>query len=302
MQTWFKWAALILQISVMVQVFATGLGSSWQDATYLFRRPKLLVNSILARNLVMPIVAILLIRTFSFHVAVAIALGVLAVTPVPPLLPRSQLKAGERSEYVLGLLVSQAVLAVVLVPVTIELMNWALGSQAHFSVLQVANLVSKTILIPLALGMLGARIRPKFVRLGPPLLTLGSVLLFAGVIPLLLVAWKTFGTLSGDGAMLALALFIVAGMAAGHLLGGPAAGDRKTLAIATSARHPGLALAIAVANYPEEKVLVAGGVVIYLVFRAILAVPYTRWRHAAPRIPRPQVPEALPSGFAGRPR
>jgi BASS family bile acid:Na+ symporter len=300
MQTWFTWAPLILQISVMAQVFAIGMGSRWEDATYLFRRPKLLLNSILARNVVAPLVAILLIKAFSFNAAVAITLGVLAVTPVPPLLPKSQLKAGGRSEYVLGLLVSQAVLAVVLVPLTIELMNWALGSQAHFSVSAVASLILKTILVPLAAGMLVGRRLPK--QLTQYLAIAGSVLLVAGAIPLLIVAWKTFGTLSGNGAMLALAIFVAAGMAAGHLLGGPAAGDRTTLAVAASARHPGLALAIAVANYPEQKMLVAGGVVIYLVLRGILAVPYMHWQHATPQARRPPAPEGLPSGFAGRPR
>ena len=94
MQELFKLAVLVLKVSVFMQVVAIGLGTTWQDATYLFRRPRLLLNSILARNVAVPIVAILLIKTFSFQVAVAITLGVLAVTPVPPLLPRSQLQAG----------------------------------------------------------------------------------------------------------------------------------------------------------------------------------------------------------------
>lgn len=82
--------------------------------------------------------------------------------------------------------------------------------------------------------------------------------------------------------MLALALFMIAGTAVGHFLGGPVAEDRMVLAIATSSRHPGLALAIAKANYPEQGMLIAGAVVIYLIFRLILAIPYVRWRrHAA---------------------
>jgi BASS family bile acid:Na+ symporter len=63
--------------------------------------------------------------------------------------------------------------------------------------------------------------------------------------------------------------------------------DRTVLAIATSSRHPGLALAIAQANFPEQITLVAGAVVIYLIFRAILAIPYTRWRQAAQVLPLP---------------
>src|SRR5689334_18282014 len=119
MPDWLRIAGLILKISLALQLFAIGLGASWNDATYLFRRPHLLCNSILARYVGAPLIAILLIKAFNFHDAIGITLAVLAVTPVPPMLPRSLLNAGRRAEYVLGLLVSQAVLAIVLVPATI---------------------------------------------------------------------------------------------------------------------------------------------------------------------------------------
>src|SRR5262245_61485800 len=156
MQHWFAIAVLALKLSIPMQVFAAGLEADWRDAIYLFRRPEQLLKSIIARNVVVPIVAVLLIKTFPFHVAVAITLGVLAVTPVPPLLPKSQIKAGARSSYVLGLLVSQSLLAIVLVPVTIELMDWALGTRAHFGAGRLAALIGETILTPLATGMLAS--------------------------------------------------------------------------------------------------------------------------------------------------
>src|SRR5215831_6774698 len=137
MPTWIEIAGLILQVSIVVQVFAIGLGATWRDATYLFLEPRLLLNSILARNVCVPVIAILLIQAFPFHKAIAITLGVLAVTPVPPLLPRAQLKCGTRSEYVVGLLVSQAILAAVLTPAAARGMDWALGARAQVSVSQV---------------------------------------------------------------------------------------------------------------------------------------------------------------------
>ena len=78
---------------------------------------------------------------------------------------------------------------------------------------------------------------------------------------------------------LAIVMFIVAGTAAGHFLGGPLLADRTALALATPARHPGLAVAIAQANYPEQARLVAGAVVIYLVLRVLLSFLYIRWQH-----------------------
>jgi BASS family bile acid:Na+ symporter len=110
----------------------------------------------------------------------------------------------------------------------------------------------------------------------------GSVLLIVGALPLLLVAWKSFGELVGNGSMLALALFVIAGTTVGHFLGGPLPEDRTVLAIATASRHPGLALAIAKANYPEYTKLVAGAVVIYLILRLLLTIPYMHRRRPAP--------------------
>jgi BASS family bile acid:Na+ symporter len=276
MQQLFQIAVLALKISIVMQVFAIGLGTTWYDAIYLFRKPKLLVNSILARNVAVPIIAILLIKLMSLQGAVAITIAVLAITPVPPLLPKSQLKAGARSEYVLGLLVSHSVLAVVFVPVTVGLMDLALSARAHFSAMQVAILVIETILVPLAAGILVANFAPKVEQFAHQVMTVGSVLLVAGAIPLLMLAWKMFGRLYGNGTMLAIAIFIIAGMAIGHFLGGPKSRDRAALAIATPARHPAIAVAIAKANFPEQTTLVAGAVVIYLVLRIILAAPYMR--------------------------
>jgi BASS family bile acid:Na+ symporter len=298
MPQWFALGVLALKVSIPMQVFAIGLGATWDDAVYLFRRPELLAKSILARNIAVPILAVLLIKAFPFHIAVAITIGVLAVTPAPPLLPRSQLKGGPQSSYVLGLLVSQSLLAIVLVPVTLECMNWALGSRAHFSPIRVAVVIADTILIPLAAGTLASRFLPKFLRFAPTILMAGTVLLMVGLVPLLFLGWKAFGALAGNGSMLAIAIFICSGMAAGHLLGGPQQADRIALGIVTSARHPGIAVAIAQANYPEQSRLVAGAVVIYLLLRALLSIPYANWQTRSPR--RQRLRPTLHPGSANR--
>jgi len=287
MQEWIKIVALALKVSILIQVFAIGLGTRWSDATYLFTRPRLLLNSILARNIAVPIIAVLLIKAFALHGGVvAITLAVLSVTPVPPLLPKSQLKRGARSEYVLGLMVSQSLLAIVLVPLTVTLMDWALGAQAHFGPGGVAALVVQMILIPLAVGMLASKLVPQLSSLAPHLMVVGTVLLIAGSIPLLALGWKAFGAFAGGGGFLATAIFVAAGTVVGYFLGGPRAEDRSTLAVSASSRHPGLALAIAHANFPQETVLVAGAVVIYLIVRTLALIPL---RKLAPVVPESDV-------------
>ena len=96
------------------------------------------------------------------------------------------------------------------------------------------------------------------------------------VLPILFVAGRSLLTVIGDGTLIALAVFAVVGLIAGHLLGGPDADNRIVLALATSSRHPAVALAVAHANFPAQK-LAGALVLVYLVLSALLAAPYIRW-------------------------
>jgi len=265
-------------ISISAQVFAIGAACTWRDATYLFRHPALLWRSIAARNVVAPIAAVLLIKTFSLQPAVALTLAVLSMTPVPPLLLRIHLSRGASMEYALGLLVSQAVLAVPLVPITLQFMDWAFHRQASYGADDVALLVVRSILTPLAAGMLAARYLPVLGKIVRILLMVGAIVMLAGVIPLLALEWRTILSLAGARTIAAFAIFMVVGTAAGHFLGGPADPNRTTLALATSSRHSALAIAVAIANFPDSRRPVVAAIAIYLVLRAILNIPYLRWR------------------------
>jgi BASS family bile acid:Na+ symporter len=83
--------------------------------------------------------------------------------------------------------------------------------------------------------------------------------------------------LIGNGRVLAILAFVVIGLGAGQMLGGPDAEDRTVLALATACRHPGVALAITSTNFPEEK-LMTGAVLLYLLVSAIVSFPYLKWR------------------------
>jgi BASS family bile acid:Na+ symporter len=90
-------------------------------------------------------------------------------------------------------------------------------------------------------------------------------------------AWPVIVSLIGNGTIVALAAFIVDGLITGHLLGGPGAEEPSVLALATAARHPGVALAIASENFPEQK-LAPAAILLYLIVSAVLSIPYMIWR------------------------
>lgn len=269
---------LVVKASIVLTVLALGLQVSTGDVLSIFRRPVQLLRSLLAMNVIMPVVAVALALAFDLHPAVKIALVALALSPVPPMLPRKQLKAGGDSPYVFGLLVAAGLFAIVFVPVGLEVVGRVFAVPLYLPAQRVALIVAVTVLAPLAVGMVLRRAVPAFAeRIARPLSMVATVLLIVAVVPILFTAWPAMVSLVGNGTLAAFAAFIVVGLAAGHLLGGPDSADRTVLAFSTATRHPGVALAIAGANFPEQK-LVLPAVLLYLIAGAILSIPYSIWR------------------------
>jgi bile acid:Na+ symporter, BASS family len=271
-------AILSLQVSVFLIVFSLGLEATWESATSLFRRPAMLLRSFLSVNVVMPLFAAGIAAAFHFSPAVKIALIFLAVSPLPPLLPQKQLKFGGRADYVYGLLTALSVLSIAVVPLAVEILGKLFGRDVHVGPFFVAEVVFRTVLLPLGLGMLVHRWAPGFAqKAGVALGKLGNVLLLIALVPLLIFTWRQVVSLISHGDLLAMILFTAVGLMTGHWLGGPDARERKTLALATAVHHPGLAIAIAAANFPAQRLLVAAAVVLYLLVSAAVLLPYNAW-------------------------
>jgi BASS family bile acid:Na+ symporter len=269
-----------IQASVFLIVFSLGLGSTQEDALYLLRRPRQLVRSLLSMNVVMPLVAAGLAAVFDFPGALNISLVALAVSPVPPILPKRQLRAGGRASYAVGLLMGAALLAIVFIPLALKLIALGFGKEAHVPEAAVARLVAITVLVPIAAGIVVRRLAPAFAARAARPISLGAMALLGVVVVLLLIrAWRPAVSLIGDGHVLALAAFVAIGLIVGHLLGGPDPRDRVVLALATASRHPGVALAIAAANFPQEK-RVMGAILLYLLISLIVSVAYLAWRRS----------------------
>ena len=78
-------------------------------------------------------------------------------------------------------------------------------------------------------------------------------------------------------------VFAGVGLAAGHLLGGPDPENRTVLALSTATRHPGVAIALAAANFPDQK-LGPAAVFLYLLVSAVATIAaLTTWRRGSPR-------------------
>jgi BASS family bile acid:Na+ symporter len=233
-------------------------------------------------QLIVPLAAIFVDRTFELESAVKIALITLSVSPVPPVWPKRSLQAGGEQAYTIGLLVVTATLSIVIIPITLAITESIFSIPLRTSPLAIGNVALLTIIAPLLIGIEIRKLWPRFAhRAAPRVVKAGFALLMLSALPLLLKLLPAITTLFGDGAVLAMVAIALVGLLAGHLLGGPTDNDRLVLALASATRHPAIALTIATANFPDEK-LVPAAVVLYLLVSLVVTTAYLKWskRHA----------------------
>src|SRR6478609_5295343 len=151
---------LTLKVSIVLTVFGFGLGATSNDLLYVLRRPRILARSLAAMFVIMPMLAIPLTAIFHFQRPVAIALVALSISPVPPLLPRRVTKDGGLAPYGLGLMVTAASLSVVFIPLAIEIIGRCFHKPFAMGPGPVAKLIGLSIFLPLAVGMIFARLAP----------------------------------------------------------------------------------------------------------------------------------------------
>ena len=273
---------LAIKASILLTVFGLGLNAEWRDALFLTRRPSLLLRSVLSMNVLMPLLAAGVVVAFDMPDSVEVALVALMVSPVPPILPNKELRAGGHASYAIGLLVAIAVLAIVFVPVTVSIFTLAFDRNGGIAPLTVAQGVLTSILAPLGAGMAVRHWRPAVAQnCAGAAVKAGMVLLVASALPLLIASWPEARDMIGDGNVLLLAAMAAMGLAIGHGLGGPIAEDRTVLALSTASRHPAIALAIAVSGGAAAKPQLAA-ILLYTLVAGLVSIPYVFWRKRRP--------------------
>lgn len=279
---------ILLTLSLAGLVMTVGLKSVQGDLVYVLRRPTMLLKAIIAVDLIPVAVAIPLALLLPLEPVVKAGIIMMAISPVPPLVPGQELGLGGRKEYAYGVYVAIALLAVITVPIATDLAGRAFGREESPSFLLVAKSVLISVVIPLAVGMTVRLTAPAVaVRLAPWVYRLSMFLVFAAFIPILLSIWPQMVRLVGNGTLAAMAAVTAVGLAGGHLLGGPDLRDRSTLAIASSVRHPGIAMMLANANFDDKRVSAA--VLLFLLVGIAVGIPYRQWiKRRAPDLSAPR--------------
>jgi BASS family bile acid:Na+ symporter len=267
---------LFIQISLTLIVAAAGMRSEWRDLRAALGHPGRLLRGILAVNVAVPLAAVLAVHALPIDQPVKQGIVIMAVSPLAPLVPGRLLKAGADASVAVGFYVALIVLAVIIVPLTVALLAAITSTQVFLAPGQIAWLTLTSMLAPLLGGLLIANLLP---RQAPVLAkiagALGNVMLLLFVVILLYKFGGEMLRLAGDGALVACVVAVSAGLAAGHLLGGPEPVNRIALAIAAATRHPGIAVMIAHSALEDRRVVLA--VLLFLFVSVILSGLYQAW-------------------------
>ncbi|KQW78784.1 hypothetical protein ASC65_15845 [Brevundimonas sp. Root1279] len=282
---------ILLTVSLAGLVFVVGLNSGRGELLYVFRRPALLARAVLAVLVIPPIAAGLLIWALPLTPAVKAGIMLMAVAPVPPLVPGKELKMGGSKEYAYGVYVAMALLTVISVPLVFEVASALFGRpEDKVPMTKLIMTILTGVLLPLALGLLVRRFAPAIADKAAPLIyKLSMLLVLLAFLPILVAIWPALEALIGNGTLLAMAVVTVICIAAGHMLGGPERLNRATLAVAASVRHPGIAIALAGANFVGKEVQAA--VLLYLLVGLVVGALYGVWlKRSAPAHGAPAAP------------
>ena len=288
---------LALQVAILGTVFGFGLNATRDDLLYLVRRPGLLLRSLLSILVVVPFLTVVLVKLFDLRSTVEIVLVALAVSPVPPLLPQRETKAGGRRSYGLGLMVVVGIVAIAAVPLVVGLLARVFERSLATGQATIARIVLLTVVLPLVAGMAVRALLPRIAeRLNKPVRLVANGLLLVAALALAAGSWQAIWAAIGDGTVLAIVAFLVAALLVGHLAGRTGTGTFNGARTFERVPASAIALAIASANYPHEHF--GGTILLYLLLNLIIALPYMIWqrRKMAKRQPPAAMREKVHNG------
>ena len=268
----------VLMLAIMLEVVAVGVQVDPGDMWPMIRRPMWLLRVTIAMFVAVPILAVILAKTFDIPNVMRGAMVLLAISAAAPLLPGKLLKLGDDLTHDATLAAVTSVLAIVLVPLALKSLGVAFQRDVGITVAAVAAVLMTTFLLPLGIGMVARAVLgpARAVRIGELAGDAGDIVL--GILVLLIVVAQraTVFPLLWQSVVV-IALFAAGALAIGHLLGGPDPRERTSLAIATVTRHPGLALLMASANFRMTQEMPLA-VVAFVLGTALATIPYTIWR------------------------
>jgi BASS family bile acid:Na+ symporter len=187
---------------------------------------------------------------------VAIGVAILVACPPAPLMFKAAPDTGGGgAAFTASLHLTLAALAFLTVPAVLYLLSIPLGFHADVDLGAMTWILSRTILIPMGLGVAVRGIFPRFADRRAPVLGKAGTVGLAGVVLFALAAsYPSLLKMDVWSYVVIVAVSAVA-VAIGHLTGPRDRHEKTITAVECGVRHPVLAITIGAANFTPQKAL-----------------------------------------------
>jgi bile acid:Na+ symporter, BASS family len=266
-----KATSVAMLIFVLSSMLAMGLGLTVSQIITPLRHARLVVLSLLANFVVMPLAALALAALLRLDQPLGVGLLLLGTAAGAPFLPKLAQIAEGNLAFAVGLMVLLMVVTVGYLPLVLPVLLPGVAVNPA----KIARSLFLLMLLPLAgalavkarFAVAAARTKPVLDRVSNLSLILLVVLITAANINNVLAVFGTRGILAG-------LLFIAVGFSMGWLLGGPGMDTRRVLALGTAQRNIAAALVVGSQSFRDPKVVVI--VVVVAIVSLLVLMPLSR--------------------------
>ena len=266
-----KATSVAVLIFVLSSMLAMGLGLTVSQIITPLRNARLVVLSLLANFVLMPLAAVALAALLRLDPPLGVGLLLLGTAAGAPFLPKLAQIAESNLAFAVGLMVLLMVVTVGYLPLVLPVLLPGVSVNPA----KIARSLFLLMLLPLAgalavkarFAVAAARTKPVLDRVSNLSLILLVVLITAANINNVLAVFGTRGILAG-------LLFIAVGFGMGWLLGGPGMDTRRVLALGTAQRNIAAALVVGSQSFRDPKVVVM--VVVVAIVSLLVLMPLSR--------------------------
>jgi bile acid:Na+ symporter, BASS family len=266
-----KATSVAMLIFVLSSMLAMGLGLTVSQIITPLRHARLVVLSLLANFVLMPLAAVALAALLRLDQPLGVGLLLLGTAAGAPFLPKLAQIAEGNLAFAVGLMVLLMVVTVGYLPLVLPVLQPGVSVNPA----KIARSLFLLMLLPLAgalavkarFAVAAARTKPVLDRVSNLSLILLVLLITAANINNVLAVFGTHGILAG-------LLFIAVGFGIGWLLGGPGMDTRRVLALGTAQRNIAAALVVGSQSFSDPKVVVM--VVVVAIVSLLVLMPLSR--------------------------
>ena len=246
-------ASLSMLVFVICSMLSMGLSLTIAEITAPLKNARLVVKSLIASFVLVPILGFALATFMPVTEGAAIGIIVVACAAGAPFLPKLVQVAKGDVAFGVGLMTLLMVMTVIYMPIVLPLLLQGVTVDA----MAIATSLFFQMLVPLGIGLfIKARYEEIAANIQPTFAQASNFALIALMVLSLILGFDSLVGAIGSWSILASILFIVGAFAIGYLLGGPGMDTRSVVSLGTAQRNLAAAMIVAAGNFTDPDVLI----------------------------------------------